>query len=169
MAGPLATIPDLEVRLGSTLAGADLARATANLTDVSTLVRTSAGSINWGLTAIAATTTPVAPAQFLVPEAVFVVVVQATLRAFRNPDGFAGENIGGAYAYTYGPGAQSGVYLTADEALIVRTAAGLEGPGARGFTGSIRTRSAYDGTPAQVIYVGDGIVGSEPIPLVQLA
>lgn len=149
MAGPLATIPDLEVRLGSTLSGTDLARAQANLADVSVLVRSAAGK-DWSLADV--------------PEVAGLVVIQATLRAYRNPDGFAGENIGGAYSYTYGPNAQAGLYLTAEEKAIVEAAAGVTGSGRGGFTGSIRTPSAFtpEGVPVLVIPDEIGAAFSEP-------
>lgn len=147
VAGPLATIADLEVRLGATLSGKDLDRATANIADVSVLIRSTAGGIDWTLNA-----DPV------VPEDVRVVAIQAALRAFRNPDGFAGENIGGAYSYTYGPGAQNGVYLTAEEAALVTLAAELDGTGKpSGFTGSVRTPAATGVAGPPVEYVLDSL------------
>lgn len=150
----LASIPELEVRLGSTLTGTDLARAVAALEDVSVLVRVE-GSKEW--------------VPETVPDEARLVTVQAALRAYRNPDGFAGENIGGAYSYTYGPGSQNGVYLNADEVRLCRIAAGMSPDGKpKGYIGSVRTPSAYStGSLTPVTYVGDGILFSEPIPLVQ--
>lgn len=156
----LALVADLEARLGSDLTGRDLIRAQSNLADVSVLVRAE-GVKAWG--------TDIDGVPVPVPDEAHLVTIQAALRAFRNPDGFAGENIGGAYSYTYGPGAQNGVYLNSDEVRLIRLAAGLSETGApKGYIGTVRTPSAYSlYQEVPVTFVGDGIPLSEPIPLTQ--
>jgi hypothetical protein len=140
----------MEARLGSDITGRDILRAQSNLDDVSILVR-SEGIALWQ--------------PFDAPDEARLVTIQAALRAYRNPDGFTGENIGGAYSYTYGPGATNGVYLNADEVRLVRLAAGLSADGRpKGFLGAIRTPSAYNPDSLPVTYVGDGILLSDPLP-----
>ncbi|GAA4981255.1 hypothetical protein [Actinopolymorpha pittospori] len=131
----LAPVSALEVRLGvdvGSLAGADLARAEADLADASALVRNEAGC-DWvavdGVTITA-------------PDPVVAVVVRAALRSYRNPDGYQGENLGGSYSYQYAQG-ETGVYLTADEIRVVQLAA--RGAGTGGLT-TVRVLPAYDRT-----------------------
>lgn len=140
---PLATVADLETRLGvpvGSLAGADLARAGAALDDASALIRDEAGK-SW-VDEDGATVTA--------PEAVRTVARRSALREYRNPDGFSGENVG-PYSYQLGREASS-AYLTAGEVAIVRRAAGLTSGGS---ALSIRTPSAYaspEAVPLQVVW-----------------
>jgi hypothetical protein len=134
MMPPLVTVADLEKRLGvavGSLAGLDLARAEAALSDASALVRL-AGTSDFmapdGLTVLA-------------PDAALVVSVRAAERAYRNPDNYQGESLGdGSYSWQAGQG-DALVYLTSGETTLVRRAAGM----ARGNGGcaSVRTPSAY--------------------------
>lgn len=125
----LAEVSALELRLGleiGSLQGADLARAQASLEDASALVRAEAGK-PW---LDAAGTTVTAPAQ------VVTIVVKASLREFKNPDGFTSEQLGD---YSYRTDATGGAYLTEDERRIIRQAAGTSGQG----LGTVTTPSAY--------------------------
>lgn len=132
----LATIAQLETRLGlatGTLAGLDLDRATAALEDASELVRAESHR-PW----TDSTGTPTAP------PAVVVVVLQVTMRAYNNPNGYASETVaadGATYSYSNNQQAL-GIYLTADELRTVQIAADAATYGAgkswRG-TGSILT------------------------------
>ncbi|GAB1641765.1 hypothetical protein [Krasilnikovia sp. MM14-A1259] len=128
---PLATVEAMQVRLGGPpLTGADLARATATLDDVSALVRLEAG-VTW-VAADGVTITA--------PAAVVAVVIAAALRGYRNPDGFSGETIG-PYSYQYAQGATSS-YLTPAEARVIRLAA--TGSTGRPSVYTVRTPSPYE-------------------------
>lgn len=112
---PLAPVSALEQRLGvpvGSLAGLDLARAEANLNDASALVRAEAG-FDWvaddGVTITA-------------PDAVVTVTVRAAIRAYRNPDGYMSENLGGSYSYTFAQ-SEIGVYLLTEEKRVIVKAA----------------------------------------------
>lgn len=114
----LADVSALELRLGleiGSLQGADLARAKASLEDASALVRAEAGK-PW-LEGDVVT----APAQVL------TVVIKASIREFKNPDGFTSEQMGD---YSYRTDNVGGVYLTEEERRIVRDAAGSAAHGA---------------------------------------
>ena len=134
---PLATIAELETRLGltaGTLADNDLARATAAIADASELVRVE-GRVPW----VDATGTPTAPA------AVVVVVLQVAMRVYNNPNGYASETVsadGATYSNSNNHRAL-GIYLTADELRTVQAAAELAtyGTGTRQWrgTGSVMT------------------------------
>lgn len=118
----------LEERLGydeGTLDGPDRTRAEHALADATTLALDEAPAkvaARWA-TALPAT--------------VALVILKAARREFENPQGLRSENTGdqgGTFDVA------SGVYLTPHEGAIVRRAAtGRRG----GFTGSVRTPSAY--------------------------
>lgn len=138
----LAEISALELRLGletGSLQGADLARAQAALDDASALVRAEAGK-DW-LEQVEASWEVVAPAQ------VVTIVIKASLREYKNPDGFTSEQLGD---YSYRTENNGGVYLTEDERRIVRMAAGVGGAG----IWTVRTPSSYDDpkVPAPDLY-----------------
>ena len=136
----LALVSDLETRLrleADSLTGLDLEAALVALEDVSALVKAAARD--------AGLHEPWTPAT--VPDDVRVVVVKVALRQYRNPEGIAQENIGGAYSYTLAQG-ETSAYLTASEGeIVIRAVAAATGGarGRRGFTGSVRTPSAYAG------------------------
>lgn len=148
---PLAAVGDLEARLGHTLTAGtvDRARAEAALADASSLIRAETGS-NWladdGVTLTA-------------PDPVVTITIHAALRGYRNPDGFASENLG-EYGYRLDA---VGVYLTEEEKRVLgRFRKGWTG------TGSIRTRSAYateNGT--FVYYAPTDNPDADPIPLTE--
>lgn len=74
-----------------------------------------------------------------VPAVVSLVILKAARREFENPQGLRTEGLGEHSATV---DVASGVYLTPLEiALVRRAATGRTG----GFTGSIRTPSAYEG------------------------
>lgn len=136
---PLATVGELEVRLGltpGTLADLDLARAEAALADASELVRAE-GGIPWVDLSGEATA----------PPAVVVVVLQSAKRAYLNPNGYATESVSaGGASYSYSNNQQAlTIYLTADELRTVQGAAHLVtyAAGARAWhgTGSVSVRT----------------------------
>jgi hypothetical protein len=125
----LATVADLEVRLGvdvGSLAGADLARAEAALADVSAVVREEAGK----------TWVDDDDVTITAPASALAVVYAASLRIYRNPDGFVSENLGGSYSYSYG---DSEAILTDTERALIRKAA----TASTGGVLSVVTPSAY--------------------------
>jgi hypothetical protein len=113
---PLATIPELEARLGRVLTGAELERAEALLDDASALVRDVAGK-TW----IDPDTGLLEP----VPGSIRWVVLRAAERAIRNPQGFSSESAGD-YSYQR-TGVEPGVYLTEGEEKAIRKATGKKG------------------------------------------
>lgn len=109
---PLATVDDVEQRLGDvTLGHSDQARVTALLDDASELVRLEAGT-DWAPPAV-------------VPGSVKAVVLRMVDRAYRNPEGFSAES-DGDYSYQRTQ-VQAGVYLTDAERAIIRRALGRTG------------------------------------------
>lgn len=112
----LASVQDIEARLGRVVAGDELGRVVALLDDASALVRDEAG-VTW----IAPTT----GALLTVPESVRVVVLRVVERAIRNPQGFSAESAGD-YSYQR-TGVEPGVYITDREQKIIRRAVGRVG------------------------------------------
>jgi hypothetical protein len=117
---PLATIPDLEARLGKTFAGDELVRAQAVLDDATELVRAEVGYLIW----IDPDTGDLLVN--LVPGAVRAVVLRVAERAMRNPGGFSSES-SGDYTYQRNNVQGSGAYLTEGELRILRRAVGRRG------------------------------------------
>lgn len=134
---PLATVSAMEARLGvdpGSIEGNDLVRAEQALADVSALIRAEAGGMTWvaddGVTITA-------------PEDVVVVALQVALRVYRNPDGYTGESVGD-YSWQLGGSGKGGVGIFLSEAerdIIANAHDRMDG--AMGFTGSVRTPSAY--------------------------
>lgn len=129
MANPLPPpVAALEGRLGipaGELADEDLVRATAALDDAATLV----------LAEVSASTATRWEAN--APKVVALVVLKAARREYENPRGVSQETQGD---HGLSLSETSGVFLTGREVALVRRAAtGRRG----GFTGSIRTPSAY--------------------------
>lgn len=99
------------------------------------------------------------------PDVVVLVAITAARRGFENPRGISQETLG---AHTVGLSDTTGVYLTAQEvAQVVRAATGRRT--ATGYTGSLRTPSAYDvdGYVPGTIYVP--VYGQRPVPLLTAA
>lgn len=115
----LASLSALEARLGVTLAGADVERASAALDDASALIRAEGGT-EWVDDEGALTD---------VPSLVEQVTLAVAYRAFRNPDAFTQTSLGDA-SVAYDRSGQSAVYLTRDERRAVRRAAGTTAVGA---------------------------------------
>lgn|SRR5690606_2766567 len=113
---PLATVADLEARLGREFDETETARATALLEDASALVRDVAGK-TW----IDPETEELLP----VPGSIRWVVLRAAERAVRNPEGFSAESAGD-YSYQR-TGVQPGIYLTEGEERAIRRAIGKAG------------------------------------------
>jgi hypothetical protein len=116
----LATVGDLEARLGRTFTGDELIRAVAVLEDATALVRDEVGYTVWvdpdtGALLVA-----------LVPGSVRAVVLRAAERAIRNPGGFSSES-SGDYTYQRTGTQQPGVFLTDGELRILRRATGRRG------------------------------------------
>jgi hypothetical protein len=119
----------LETRLGldpGTLDGPEQARATEALADATALALAEVSpsvATRWATGA---------------PAVVSVVVLKAARREFENPEGRRQENLG---EHGFQLDVASGVYLTpAEVAQVVRAA---RGGGSGGFTGTVRTPSAY--------------------------
>jgi hypothetical protein len=133
MLPPLVTVSDLEQRLGvavGSLAGLDLARAEAAISDASALARL------YGRDWVDADGTTIAA-----PDAVLVVVVSAAKRAYDNPTNYQGESLGdGSYSWQAGQG-DALIYLSDAEVRLIRTADAKAG-GAGGLV-TTRTPSAY--------------------------
>lgn len=115
----LASIPDLEARLGRNIVPSELPRAIAVLEDATELVRGEVGYTVWADSVTGETVVS------LVPGSVRAVVLRAAERAMRNPGGFASES-NGDYSYQR-TGVQPGVYLTDGELKILRRAVGRRG------------------------------------------
>src|SRR5690606_11478740 len=124
---PLATVADLEARLGlepGSLTGADRTRAEADLEEDATLVR-AAASKAW----VAEDGTSTAPA------IAKTVVLRAALRVYRNPAGHQ-SNQTGPFAFQIAR-SEIGIYLTDAEVDLIKDAAGRSG------AYMVRTPSAY--------------------------
>jgi hypothetical protein len=113
---PLATVGDVETRLGRTLDDTELGRVAGLLEDASELVRLEAGR-DWVDLDTGAVVS--------VPGSVRAVVLRAVDRAIRNPDGFSAES-DGDYSYQRTQ-VEPGVYLTDAERAIIRRACGRTG------------------------------------------
>jgi hypothetical protein len=137
----------LERRLGlaaGTLTGTDLGRAEEAIADAVALALAEVSAVKataWATDA---------------PAVVVTVVLKAARREFENPQGFVSEGVGEHSATV---GTASGAFLTETEKALVRKAAGLVG-----FTGSVRTPSAYEPEPGETVYVATTI-GVDPFPL----
>jgi hypothetical protein len=147
MLPPLASVADLSLRLGVTLAGAEADRAAAVLDDASALIRGEAGA-EW-----------VDDAEQLadVPAVVASVTLAVAYRAFRNPEGFSQTSLGdAAVSYDRGEG-HAAVYLTRDERRAVRRAAGT------GAIGTVELVSPWSMPTSN--YPVEVTGGGDPIPI----
>lgn len=113
---PLADVGSLEIRLGRTLTGTEVSRATALLDDASALVRDVAGK-DW--------IDPDTGELQSVPGSIKATVLRMVERAMRNPEGFSAESAGD-YSYQR-TGVQPGIYLTEGEERTIRRALGKTG------------------------------------------
>jgi hypothetical protein len=116
----LATVGDLEARLGLTFEGGELTRAIAVLEDATALVRDEVGYTVWADPDTGALLVA------LVPGSVRAVVLRAAERAIRNPGGFSSES-SGDFTYQRTGTQQPGVFLTDGELKILRRATGRRG------------------------------------------
>lgn len=112
----LASLSDVETRLGRVFAPAETARPQAVLDDASALVRAEAGR-SWA--------DPITGALLDVPPAIRAVVARVAIRAIENPEGFTAES-GGDYSYSR-KGVEDGVYLADRELRIIRRVVGRTG------------------------------------------
>lgn len=125
----LATLPDLEDRLGHGIPADQTAQAYARLRDASAIVRAYAG-VDW-----------VNDAGNLdaVPDGVAGVVASMVERATRNPDGITQETTG-PFNRSFGSTASERLYMTRMERMVVRAAAGRSEIGTMSFSrGQIET------------------------------
>lgn len=111
MAEPLATVQELEVRLGEPLTGGQLAMAEAALNDASAVVR--AYGLPW-------------PDPSTAPDIARSITLSAAERRMRNPEGYRSE-IEGSYQYHRPASAPLGVELTKGEIRMLAAAGGLGG------------------------------------------
>jgi hypothetical protein len=109
-ATPLATLGDLQARLGKSLEGAEAVLAEAALADASALVR------HYGLPW---------PNPATAPDVAVAITLAAAERRARNPEGFRME-MEGSYQYQLPASAPTGVALTDAEIDLLR---GLSGRG----------------------------------------
>lgn len=137
----LASVDDLQVRLGVTLSGADLARASAAITDMSALARGVAEQ-DW----------PTAPAG--VPYDVAPLVLAAAMRRFKNPDGWVSETAEGYSATRASAIAASDVFTPAEMALLIKL---------RPKSGLWRIRTTRGRRDWDTGFVNDQVLGSDPI------
>lgn len=145
-------LAELEARLElepGTLEGPERVRAEKALADAVTLVLAEvhpATALRWTAAA---------------PDVVELVVLTAARRGYENPRGVNQETLG---EHTVGLSESTGVYLTARELIQIQRAATRR----KGFSGSVRTPSAY-GTAAlpTTVYVPVAD-GSRPVPFYAL-
>jgi hypothetical protein len=116
MEPPLASVEELEYRLGRTFTSEELPRVEALLDDVSAFVRAEAG-VTW--------IDPETGLLLDVPASVRAVVLRVAERVMRNPQGFRSESAGD-YSYQR-PEAGLGLMLTEAELRIIRRAVGRTG------------------------------------------
>lgn len=113
---PLALVEDLSYRVGRTFTDAELPRVEAVLDDASALVRDEAGR-SW--------IDPITGLVTDVPASIRTVVLRASERVVRNPQGFKSESAGD-YSFQRAD-ADTSVYLTERERQIIRRAIGRTG------------------------------------------
>jgi hypothetical protein len=107
----LATVSQLEARLGRVLDGTDLTMAEAALDDASTMVR--AYGLPW-------------PDPVTAPGTAVSVTLAAAERRMRNPEGFRQEMEGG-YQYAYAASMPTGVELKPSEIKLLQATSGVSG------------------------------------------
>lgn len=130
---PFATVDELEIRLGETLAEAGRVRGEALLIDASTIIRAVAHG-TW---------------ESPIPEVVRTVCLNMALRAFQNPEGVRQQTLGDL-SMTFGS-IETGVTITELEERLIKIAAGI------GVNlDSIQLTSGYEATETVFVPVGDG-------------
>jgi len=111
MPEPLATVEELEARLGRTLDPDEVPMAEAAISDASAMVR--AYGLPW-------------PDPETAPDVVRSIVLAASERKMRNPEGLRQEMEGG-YQYTRSASTPVGVALTPAEIALLQGVAGIGG------------------------------------------
>ncbi|QPB09767.1 head-to-tail connector complex protein [Streptomyces phage Shady] len=109
----LATVEDLQARMGVTFSTAESVAANAALEDISALARLY-GLPVWGNAGTTA------------PEAVKAVVLAVAERRMRNPEGYVSE-MAGEYSYRLPEAGSAGMFFRPDELSIIRQSAGRTG------------------------------------------
>lgn len=132
---PLASLTDLEDRLGAPVASSLAAQAYARLRDASAIVRAYAG-VSW---------TDDDGNLEDVPDGVVGVVASMVERASRNPDGVTQETAG-PFNRSFGSTASDRLYMTKSERMVVRSAAGRSAIGTLSTTrGEVETADVVVG------------------------
>jgi len=137
----LAEVSALQIRLGETLTGDDLARAEAALSDVSALARVEAEQ-EWAT----------APAG--VPAAVVVVVLSAARRAYENPEGFIYETMGPMSASRASATVTNGIFTPSELKILHK---------ARPRVGVWTLSTTRGDSDYETGFVNDTRPGSDPI------
>ncbi|QPB09693.1 hypothetical protein CPT_Shaeky_006 [Streptomyces phage Shaeky] len=109
----LATVEDLQARMGVTFSDTEAVAAGAALDDVSALARLY-GMPTWGVGAT------------VVPEVVKGVVLAVAERRMRNPEGYVSE-MAGEYSYRLPEAGSAGLFFRPDELMTIRQASGRTG------------------------------------------
>lgn len=109
----LATVEELEARMGVTFSDTEVVAANAALSDISALARLY-GLPTWGTGDIAA------------PEVVRGVVLAVAERRMRNPEGYVSE-MAGEYSYRLPEAGSAGLFFRPDELMTLRHASGRIG------------------------------------------
>jgi hypothetical protein len=113
----LATVHDVELRLGRTLVDPELSRVVGLLEDASELVCLEANT-EWR--------DPDDESWLPIPRGIRGVVLRVVDRVARNPEGFSAES-DGDYSYQRTQVQSGGVYLTDADKAIIRKACGRTG------------------------------------------
>lgn len=152
----LADLEDLSVRLGLTFesGSADALRAQAALDDASALIRAEAGAsfTDWDVVPDSGDSAP-----NLIPDIVTAIALAAAYRAYQNPQGATSAQVGDVSVSYGGSAGNAAVYLTRDERIAIRKAAG------RAVTGSLGLTSDYL-LPRDPL-LADVNIGGDQIPL----
>lgn len=113
----LVTVEQVQVRMGRTFAGDELAQVQALITDASALavqlVNDADTTDAWDAGTVGT-----------VPDAVVPAVVGMVRRSLDNPHGFTSER---SFEYSYAGASSEGVFATSAEARAIRRAAGAVG------------------------------------------
>ena len=118
---PLAEVSEVEDRLQRPITGNEVVRAEAVLNSVSIKARRETGRLWLVLGGDGEPVMPYEVDQDNLPETVWDIVVTASERALRNPDGYSSESTGDySYQRVGIPGGVGGLYLTDEEVEALR-------------------------------------------------
>lgn len=146
----LATVAELEVRVGRSFSPEETARAAEMLRDVSAVVRLEAGTDFM---------TTAEPPVLDVPDTVRAVALIVARRAFMNPRGVTSNQIGG-YSERTSEAESMGIFLHDTEKRMLKQAMG------RTNAGTISVPLAYRYEPDTLwVYASQGF---DPVPMEEL-